>query len=68
MTYTMDSLKQAGYAVLRGERVFIERVIERAYTDQVSIFHAAHLVAVDDGTARGECGCTPCSRARGASF
>lgn len=42
-----DSLRQAGYAVLRGEREWIERVIERAIAEDGSIFHAAWLDALD---------------------
>lgn len=48
-------LRQAGYGVLRGPRAWIERVIDRAIAEDCSIYHAAHLVAVDEAPAWPTC-------------
>ena len=50
-----DSIRAAGYGVLRGNRAWVERVIERAIAEPCSIYHAAHLVAVDEAPGWPEC-------------
>lgn len=47
MTSRAHQLRQAGYSLLRGEREWVERVIERAIADDVSIYHAHWLDSMD---------------------
>jgi hypothetical protein len=50
-----ESIRQAGYALLRGPREWVERVIDRALDERCSIYHASYLVAVDEAPSWPTC-------------
>lgn len=69
MAHTLESLQRAGYTVLSSQESpeWRDRVIERAFTHQESIFHAVTSIAIEDGRVSdyADCTCTPCSRSAG---
>jgi hypothetical protein len=69
MAHTLESLQRAGYTVLssREPAEWRERVIQRAFTHQESIYHAVTSIAIEDGRVNdySQCACTPCSRSAG---